>query len=147
MFWIASSFGEFCTAAARGAVGEVWQAASKTAAIAGAISVSRGMRISTRSKALGQNGRMRRLAWVLFVTIASLLASSHGAEPEAASYAQARERTALLREAGRRIFLDPAFSSSGKQSCASCHDPARRYSPPNSQDVQMGGPALRDQGL
>src|SRR5262249_23714954 len=63
------------------------------------------------------------------------------------AYAQARERTALLREVGRRIFSDPAFSASGKQSCASCHDPARRYNPPNARDVQLGGPALRDPGL
>lgn len=63
------------------------------------------------------------------------------------AFAQARERTALLREAGRRIFSDPAFSASGKQSCASCHDPAHRYNPADARDVQLGGPALRDAGL
>jgi cytochrome c peroxidase len=91
---------------------------------------------------------MRRLVCVIFVTIASVLAASQGggAAPTA-SYAQARERTALLREVGRAIFSDPGFSASGRQSCASCHDPARRYNPPNARDVQMGGPALRDQGL
>ena len=60
------------------------------------------------------------------------------------TYAQAFARTALLREAGRRIFSDPAFSASGKQSCASCHAPAARYSPPNALDVQPGGKNLRD---
>ncbi|HEX7914394.1 cytochrome c peroxidase, partial [Rudaea sp.] len=82
------------------------------------------------------------------MTAASVFAASqHGGAESAASYAQARERTALLREVGRTIFSDAAFSASGRQSCASCHDPARRYSPPNARDVQMGGPALRDQGL
>ncbi|MFT3789840.1 MAG: cytochrome c peroxidase [Rudaea sp.] len=65
----------------------------------------------------------------------------------AMAWAQARERASLLRAAGRAIFFDPALSASGRQSCASCHDPARRYNPPNARDVQMGGPALRDPGL
>lgn len=90
---------------------------------------------------------MRRFVCVLFVTTASLFSGLHGAETSSSSYTQARERVALLREVGRAIFSDPAFSASGKQSCASCHDPARRYNPANAHDVQMGGPALRDQGL
>lgn len=91
---------------------------------------------------------MRRLNCVLFVTVASTCAALFAAETDSvSSYAQARERTALLREAGRAIFSDPAFSASGKQSCASCHDPARRYNPPNAGDVQIGGPGLREQGL
>ena len=31
---------------------------------------------------------------------------------------------------GRQLFFDPALSASGKQSCASCHDPANGYNPP-----------------
>jgi len=91
---------------------------------------------------------MRRLVCVLFVTAACAVAATpDGAPAVDAAYAQARERTALLREAGRRIFSDPSFSVSGKQSCASCHEPTRRYNPPNARDVQMGGPTLRDPGL
>jgi len=91
---------------------------------------------------------MRRLVCVIFVTVASVFAALQGGSVEpTASYAQARERTTLLREVGRAIFSDPAFSASGRQSCASCHDPARRYNPPDARDVQPGGPALRDQGL
>jgi cytochrome c peroxidase len=91
---------------------------------------------------------MRRLVCVLFVTAASAFAASQRDDAgSASSYAQARARTALLRDVGRRIFSDPTFSASGRQSCASCHDPARRYNPPNALDVQLGGAALRDQGL
>ncbi len=90
---------------------------------------------------------MRRSLCVLLVTACQLLMPVLVAATETASYAQARERTAQLRQAGREIFSDPAFSASGKQSCASCHAPARRYNPPNARDVQMGGPKLRDQGL
>lgn len=91
---------------------------------------------------------MRRLICVLFVTIASVCAAPPGDGASLfSSHELARERTALLREVGRRIFSDPTFSASGKQSCAGCHDPAQRYHPPNARDVQMGGPKLRDAGL
>lgn len=63
------------------------------------------------------------------------------------SYAAAFERTRLLRQAGRMIFSDPALSASGRQSCASCHDPKRRYNPPNARDVQRGGGALDAEGF
>jgi len=90
-----------------------------------------------------------------FLTLSSLLALSLlpltgvGAEKPAAvasdsSYAQAFARTTLLRDAGRRIFSDPRFSASGKQSCASCHAPTLRYNPPNALDVQPGGKNLHD---
>ena len=90
---------------------------------------------------------MRRSLCVLLVTACRLLMPVPVAATETTSYAQARERTAQLRQAGREIFSDPAFSASGKQSCASCHAPARRYNPPNARDVQPGGPALREQGV
>lgn len=42
---------------------------------------------------------------------------------------------------GRRLFFDTALSSSGQQSCASCHDPAHGYNPPpGSGAVMLGGP-------
>ena len=47
-----------------------------------------------------------------------------------------------LADLGRRIFMDPAYSASGKQSCASCHDPAKAFGPPNGRAVQLGGPAM-----
>ena len=48
---------------------------------------------------------------------------------------------------GEKIFHDPSLSASGRQSCASCHDPARSYGPPNDRDVQLGGPRLVSEGL
>ena len=42
---------------------------------------------------------------------------------------------------GRRIFMDTSLSASGQQSCASCHDPAHAYGPPNALAVQPGGVA------
>ena len=48
---------------------------------------------------------------------------------------------------GQRIFFDPSLSSSGRLSCASCHDPARAYGPPNNLPAMLGGPDLTRQGV
>ena len=40
---------------------------------------------------------------------------------------------------GRQIFSDASLSASGKQSCATCHDPAHAYAPGNKLAVQLGG--------
>lgn len=57
-------------------------------------------------------------------------------------YRQVREMTAL----GRRLFLDPALSASGRMACAACHDPARAFGPPNARSVQLGGARLDQPG-
>jgi cytochrome c peroxidase len=48
---------------------------------------------------------------------------------------------------GQRIFFDASLSSSGRLSCASCHDPARAYGPPNDLPAMFGGPDLTRQGV
>ncbi|MEP6502079.1 MAG: cytochrome c peroxidase [Betaproteobacteria bacterium] len=53
-----------------------------------------------------------------------------------------RPTVAQLSALGKRIFSDPAYSASGRQSCASCHDPRRAFGPLNALPVQPGGPAL-----
>jgi cytochrome c peroxidase len=40
---------------------------------------------------------------------------------------------------GEKIFNDASLSASGKQSCASCHDPAHAHGPANDLSVQLGG--------
>jgi len=57
------------------------------------------------------------------------------------------QRAALLREAGKQIFSDRSYSASGRQSCASCHDPRLRYNPPNARDVQPGGGDMHQLGF
>lgn len=41
---------------------------------------------------------------------------------------------------GEKIFADASLSASGRQSCASCHDPAHGHSPANALAAQPGGP-------
>ena len=57
------------------------------------------------------------------------------------------DRPALLSAIGRRLFFDPALSASGKLSCASCHDPAHAYGPPDARAVEPGGKDMRHMGL
>jgi cytochrome c peroxidase len=52
----------------------------------------------------------------------------------------------LAAQAGRKIFFDKTLSASGKMACATCHDPAHAYGPPNDLPVQPGGPKLSDAG-
>jgi cytochrome c peroxidase len=47
---------------------------------------------------------------------------------------------------GRAVFFDRSLSASGRMSCATCHDPAAAYGPPNDLAVQPGGPALTERG-
>jgi cytochrome c peroxidase len=51
-----------------------------------------------------------------------------------------------LAELGRLIFFDPSLSASGRLSCASCHDPAHAYGPPDGRAVQTGGAAMDREG-
>lgn len=48
---------------------------------------------------------------------------------------------------GRKIFSDPSLSVSGRQSCASCHDPGHAYGAPNAAAVQPGGPGMNRFGF
>lgn len=85
----------------------------------------------------------------LLVLCAALFAAAAGearADAErsrAAVFAEAKALAAL----GRLLFFDPALSASGRMSCASCHDPAFAYGPPNALAVQRGGKDLRQPGV
>jgi cytochrome c peroxidase len=73
-----------------------------------------------------------------------------GAEdpPAAApSRAEIYRQVAALTALGRTLFADPALSESGRLSCASCHDPARAFGPPNDLPVQLGGADMRQPGV
>ena len=79
--------------------------------------------------------------------IIALLSVAFARATEAPSRDAAFHRAALLREAGKQIFSDRSYSASGRQSCASCHDPRLRYSPPNASDVQAGGSDMHAKGF
>jgi cytochrome c peroxidase len=55
-------------------------------------------------------------------------------------------RTAAIVTLGRQLFQDPTLSASGEMSCATCHDPANHFGPPNPLAVQKGGATLDQPG-
>src|SRR5258708_18161867 len=64
------------------------------------------------------------------------------AAADAPFYANTFEKApsaAAMTEIGRALFFDKSLSASGKMACASCHDPARAFGPPNDSPVQRGG--------
>lgn len=47
---------------------------------------------------------------------------------------------------GERMFFDARLSASGRQSCASCHDPARHFGPPGQAPAMPGGAGMQALG-
>ncbi len=88
----------------------------------------------------------------LLILIAMLLslAGCRKAEPPAmtAASASVNQSTAALSKAelGRLIFHDVSLSASGRQSCASCHDPGHAHAQPNAIAGQPGGAAMDQRG-
>src|SRR5438270_347847 len=54
---------------------------------------------------------------------------------------------AAMMAVGRRLFFDKSLSASRTLACASCHDPARGFGPPNELAVQLGGDDGRRAGV
>src|ERR1700712_5410411 len=48
---------------------------------------------------------------------------------------------------GQKIFSDQTLSASGRQSCASCHDPAAAHAQTDQSAVQLGGTQLDTPGF
>lgn len=74
---------------------------------------------------------------------AQLLAATAPADNASVRYAPRvwgdRPSVQEMTELGRRLFMDPALSASGRQACASCHDPANHFAPSNGLASQPGG--------
>jgi cytochrome c peroxidase len=90
---------------------------------------------------------MSARAGLAALLVAALACRSLPFETAAPSRQQVLDETAALHALGRRIFMDPAMSASGRVSCASCHDPAHAFGPPNALPTQPGGRDLRTRGL
>jgi cytochrome c peroxidase len=90
-------------------------------------------------------------AWLALILAPILLALPVAiADPVPQAVAGGSDATTELSavaQLGRKMFFDPSLSSSGQQSCASCHSPAAAYGPPNDLAVQFGGPDLKRRGM
>jgi cytochrome c peroxidase len=54
---------------------------------------------------------------------------------------------AAIAALGKAIFFDPSLSGSGHISCATCHDPAHAYGPPDGAAVRHAGADLQTPGI
>lgn len=81
---------------------------------------------------------------LLFCTLFATLSFAHRSVNDRL---HAFERAQALESLGRKMFFDPSLSGSGKMSCASCHDPAFAYGPPNALSIQKGGKDGREWGI
>jgi cytochrome c peroxidase len=95
---------------------------------------------------------VRRLVHILsaagvFVLAGGASPSANDLSPRPLTRAEANARAAALTDLGRRMFFDQNLSASGRMSCATCHDPARAFGPPNALPVQIGGPLMDLPGI
>ncbi|HEX4331020.1 MAG TPA: cytochrome c peroxidase [Usitatibacter sp.] len=77
-------------------------------------------------------------AGLAFCALASLAACGDST-PFYATPFERRPTVEQLTALGRALFHDRSLSASGRISCASCHDPAHAYGPPNGLAVQLAG--------
>ena len=108
---------------------------------------------------------MRRWLALVLAAVGGLAAAAEAPAGEAAGaearadavpagevpfYAESFEKVpsaAALRVLGRALFFDASLSASGKTACATCHDPAHAFAPPNGSSVQRGGAGNRRAGV
>jgi len=82
---------------------------------------------------------------IVAASLAVLLAGCGGGSASSSSSSSSPQPPATpstLSEAaqlGELIFNDVSLSASGRQSCASCHDPAHAHGPGNNLSAQLGG--------
>ncbi len=75
----------------------------------------------------------------LWIAATVAFAATESSRPCAAT---PTEQLSLPAQVGEKIFSDRALSASGQLACATCHDPAHAYGPPNNLAVQVGGPNM-----
>jgi cytochrome c peroxidase len=98
-----------------------------------------------RRRFIGFGAVIMGAAW-----ICAAVARTGAAAADAPFYANIFEKipsAAAMTDIGRALFFDQSLSASGKMACASCHDPARAFGPPNDSPVQRGGRDGRRPGL
>lgn len=71
----------------------------------------------------------------------SILAGCGGGGSDSTVATATNPQTAKA-QVGRLIFSDTALSASGKQSCATCHDPSNAFGPSDNRSVPLGGPSM-----
>jgi cytochrome c peroxidase len=100
----------------------------------------------------GPGARFASLLRQAVLVLCGLLAVGTGnteerGAPAGMSRARIYRRVETVMALGRRMFVDPSLSASGKMSCASCHNSLYAFGPPNALPVQPGGKDMRQTGI
>ncbi len=86
---------------------------------------------------------LHRTSWTwVALGLSALWLAGCGGDEGAADAPRLSEKAAL----GEKIFEDASLSASGRQACASCHNPDTGHAPDNTLAVQLGGPLLDQPG-
>ncbi|MBT2176714.1 cytochrome c peroxidase [Ralstonia sp. GP73] len=92
------------------------------------------------SSAQARLWRAARLVLSAAASAALVSGCGGGGDSASTSSPAATDGLSPMAQVGKQIFFDQTLSASGKQSCASCHDPARGFTDPNNLAVSIGGP-------
>ena len=76
---------------------------------------------------------------MLWIIVSSAPAQTPRADPFYANDFERVPPVAAMTAIGKLLFGDPSLSANGDIACATCHDPATAYGPPNDAAVQRGG--------
>jgi cytochrome c peroxidase len=87
------------------------------------------------------------LACLHAVQAAESAQRNHQSQSFYATPFERRPSVPALTALGRKAFMDPALSASGKTSCQTCHEPTRAYGPPGDSAVASAGPDGRASGI
>ena len=91
-----------------------------------------------------------RIRYPYLIIVVALALSACGGDSSSDSAAAAASAStvtlSLAAQVGMKMFVDTNLSGSGKQSCATCHDPGSAFGPPNDLSVQLGGADLKASG-
>jgi cytochrome c peroxidase len=88
----------------------------------------------------------RAVGITLLLAMVTACADKQPAAPAVAMRAAAAE-PGMLARLGELAYHDRLLSSSGRMSCATCHDPAFFHGPPNADPVQVGGTLMTEFGF
>jgi cytochrome c peroxidase len=93
--------------------------------------------------------RARAVGGALLIALVLTLAGACSDSKESAPAPVAAPARPLSEAAqlGELAYNDRVLSSSGRMSCATCHDPLFFHGPPNARPVQVGGPLMTEFGV
>ncbi len=97
--------------------------------------------ITSRTRSLN-----RKLTFAALALLAISVCYMRASQPLLAGEAKLAPNKPNVAALGRKIFFDTSLSASGRMSCATCHDPAHAYGPPNGLAVRLGGGGMDRQG-